>query len=238
MEFFQNAWFVGVSTGIISGVLVFFLTKWIMDKKGKVEYYKQVNVANNSVINALKPYIAEKGLPSIEIFEALILSTARTFGVNEKDMFSVSVYCEELIREIISDVYVSNDKKHEYTNMLAEYKKSIKDIREIISEMSNRIPPSGVYGERLKKRMSMYMAVFTSFVGVLCSVVVLLFEESSFSTSSRYPFEDNPIISVFYVPMLLIVMLLMLFTTSEILLKILRKVKMNNRENAKKKKEL
>ena len=78
-----------------------------MDKKGKTEYFKQVKAANNAVINALKPYIADKGLPDIEIFKALIVATARTFSVSKEDMYSVDVSCEELIREIISDVDVS-----------------------------------------------------------------------------------------------------------------------------------
>lgn len=230
MGFLQNAWFIGISTGIISGVLVFFLTKWIMDKKGKVEYYKQVNVANNSVINALKPYIADKGLPSSEIFEALISSTARTYGVDEKDMFSVSVYCEELIREIISDVYVSNEKKQEYTNMLADYKKHIKDVKEIILEAYNKVVPRGVYGERLKKRTSWYMAVLASYIGILCSFVVLLLEESSFSNSFKYPVEDNPVFWIMLVPILLILMMFMLLITSEMLLKMLRKAKTDKEE--------
>ena len=106
MEILKNSWFVGISTGLISGILVFFFTKWIMDKRGKVEYFKQVDNANQNVIEALKPYVAENGLPDIEIFKALIMATARSFGVDSKDMFSVSIYCEELIREIIRDVYV------------------------------------------------------------------------------------------------------------------------------------
>lgn len=238
MGFFQNAWFVGISTGIISGILVFFLTKWIMDKRGKVEYYKQVNIANNNVINALKPYIADKGLPSIDIFEALVSSTARTFGIDEKDMFSVSVYCEELIREIISDVYVSNEKKQEYTRMLADYKKSIQGKKEIELEMNKSISLNGIYGERLKKRMSMYMAVLTSFIGVLCSVMVMLFEENSFSKSFWYPFEDNPIIWAMLVPMLVIVMMIMMLTTSEVMLKITKRKKQKDEEIVEKDKEV
>lgn len=35
MEILKNSWFVGISTGLISGILVFFFTKWIMDKKRK-----------------------------------------------------------------------------------------------------------------------------------------------------------------------------------------------------------
>lgn len=125
MNFIQNTWFVGITTGIISSILVFFLTKWIMDKSGKTEYYKQVANANHNVINSLKPYIADQGLPSTDIFNAIISSTARELGVDEKDMYSIDIYCEELIREIISDVYVSNEKKREYMNSLSEYKKKL-----------------------------------------------------------------------------------------------------------------
>ncbi len=159
MEFFQNAWVVGITTGIISGVLVFFLTKWIMDRRGKVEYFKQVSNANNSVISALKPYIADKGLPNIYIFESIIASTSRKFGINQKDMYSVSIYCEELINEIISDVYVSNEKKNEYTNALAEYKKKIEerkleiDINSIITTRNSL----GLYGERIRRQIGLYI---------------------------------------------------------------------------------
>lgn len=104
MDIFKNTWFVGIATGIISGILVFFLTNWIAKKKGREDYYKQVMMANQSVITALKPYIAERGLPELEIFSSLIASTARMYSAEEKDMFTISVFCEELIREIISDI--------------------------------------------------------------------------------------------------------------------------------------
>lgn len=110
MEILKNSWVVGIATGIISGILVFFFNEWIMDKRGKAEYFKRVDNANQNVIEALKPYVAENGLPNLKILKALIMATARSFSVDSKDMFSVSIYCEELIREIIKDVYVSNEK--------------------------------------------------------------------------------------------------------------------------------
>lgn len=39
------------------------------------------------------------------------MSTARAFNVDVNEMYSISDYCEELIREIMRDVYVSNEKK-------------------------------------------------------------------------------------------------------------------------------
>lgn len=50
MEIIKNTWFVGISTGIISGIVVFFFTKWIMDRKERVEYFKRVSNANQNII--------------------------------------------------------------------------------------------------------------------------------------------------------------------------------------------
>mgnify|MGYP000164008402 FL=1 len=68
MEIIKNTWFVGISTGIISGIVVFFFTKWIMDRKERVEYFKRVSNANQNIIETLKTYIAENGLPDIEVW--------------------------------------------------------------------------------------------------------------------------------------------------------------------------
>lgn len=128
MEIIKNTWFVGISTGIISGIVVFFFTKWIMDRKERVEYFKRVSNANQNIIETLKTYIAENGLPDIEVLVALNMSTARAFNVDVNEMYSISDYCEELIREIMRDVYVSNEKKKEYIDMLVKYKEKIKTI--------------------------------------------------------------------------------------------------------------
>lgn len=203
MKFFENAWFIGISTGIISGVLVFFLTKWIMDKRGKVEYFKQVKSANQNVINALKPYIADKGLPEIEIFEALIASVARLFCIDKKDMFSISTYCEELIREIISDVYVSNDKKQEYTNSLAEYKHNLEKCKEKVGDIVGLSSLSSNYGERMRRQLSIYISVFTAISGMLCTFLTFFYSSDIKSESLWYPLEEKPII---WIPILLIIL--------------------------------
>ena len=56
MEIIKNTWFVGISTGIISGIVVFFFAKWIMDRKERVEYFKRVSNANQNIIETLKTY--------------------------------------------------------------------------------------------------------------------------------------------------------------------------------------
>ena len=222
MEFLKNTWFVGISTGLISGIIVFFLTKWIMDKKGRTEYYKQVKAANSAVINALKPYISDKGLPDIEIFKALISANARYFGVSEEDMYSVDVYCEELIREIISDVYVSNEKKQEYTELLAKYKKSIVHQKEKVIELVETHKISSVYSERISSRMSMYVAVLTGLIALLSSLMIEV-EDNVFLNSPIFSFEDSTFTLMILLFLLTVSVLLVILVTSEGLLKIIKK---------------
>lgn len=169
MEFIKNTWFVGISTGIISGVLVFFFTNWIMKKKGKEDYFKQVAMTNQNVISALKPYIAERGLPEVEMFRALIASTARKYSVKAYDMYTISMFCEELIREIISDVYVSSDKKKEYTDILITYKKDVdKENLQEKTDGTNTVD----YSAKLRKRIAGYMSVLTSITTIILTIIL------------------------------------------------------------------
>ena len=121
LDFLQNQWVVGIGGGIISGIIVFFITKWLFQRKDNSKYLEQIANANLDIIRTLKPYIAEKGLPEKEIIDAIISSTARKYKVKNDELYSIRIICEELIREIIENVYVSADKKKEYSLQLKDY---------------------------------------------------------------------------------------------------------------------
>lgn len=224
MGLLQNTWFVGISTGIISGILVFFLTKWIMDRKGKTEYYKQVANANHNVINALKPYIADQGLPTRDIFEALISSTSRELGVVKSDMYTVTTYCEELIREIMGDVYVSNEKKREYTNSLAQYRQKELEKKEDVFEIKKAEAP-GTYANRMRFQMSLYVSGMAAILSMFSAVFLMVSKENWKTQSFWYPFDNNPIL---WLPLLLVVLILILAMSvvmMEMILQIIRRRK-------------
>lgn len=63
------------------------------------------------IIQALKPYVAERGLPEKEIVDAIIVSTARKYKVKCDELYSIRIICEELIREIVENVYVARREK-------------------------------------------------------------------------------------------------------------------------------
>lgn len=227
MGIFQNSWFIGIATGIISGVLVFFITKFFMNKKDKTEYYQNVRNANDRVIAALKPYIADKGLPALEVFDSLIKSTARTYQVQQEDMFSVENYCEELIREIISDVYVSNDKKEQYTNSLADYKSdSLKTKIAVKSEKAIRDIELSEMKSKYNSRLSLYLSMFVALFGSLATSITLMPDMfDSFNTSSNY---------LFLIPILILVlvmMVLVIFRFTEVVFRRVKERKIDDENN-------
>lgn len=228
MEILKNSWFVGISTGIISGILVFFFTKWIMEKRGKMEYFKQVDNANKNVIEALKPYVAEKGLPNVKIFKALITATARSFSVDSKDMFSVSIYCEELIREIIKDVYVSNEKKQEYTDALALYMENIEKTKKIpdIDSIDNIYTSLGKYKENLRKQISIYISIMTAILVMVSSFLLTIHNYKGIGKLGFwYPFDSNPVLWVPIILFVFVILIMVLFMVVEIVLEIVRENK-------------
>lgn len=178
MSIFQNPWVVGIATGLISGIIVFFITKFIANRKDKTEYYRKVKSANDDVIAALKPYIADRGLPKFDVFDSLIISVARTHQVQHKDMFTVEIFCEELIREIISDVYVSSDQKEQYSISLANYKKeytlSKKDDQGKKTTLSFELSEVKL---RYNRRLSLYLSLFASILGFVTIPLTMMSEE-------------------------------------------------------------
>lgn len=221
MDLMKNTWVVGISTGIISGLLVFYLTNWIMKKKGKEEYFKQVGLANQDVIVALKPYIAERGLPEMEIFQSLILSTARNYSVEVHDMYTISIFCEELIREIISDVYVSSEKKKEYTDSLITYKKNI----DVLNFQRKEKGFTNIeYSVRFRKIITLYMSLVLSMMTMVLTIVLIVsnMDQDSF----WYPFESDPLL---WVPVIITVLSMLMLTISKSLDIFNRKIKKNTK---------
>ena len=57
----NSSWFVGIITGIISGIIVYFITSYIIENKKKIEKKKRIAIANDAVLSLLRPHIANSG---------------------------------------------------------------------------------------------------------------------------------------------------------------------------------
>lgn len=121
IKIIQNPWFVGIVGGIISSLVVFLITNKFFSGKSKKEFLLSVNKANEEIINELKPYITDIGLPDVSILNALCNSTARKYNVPFDSLNPVNIICEDLIKEINDNVFINDSQKESYMSRLIEY---------------------------------------------------------------------------------------------------------------------
>lgn len=179
LAFLQNPWVVGIGGGIVSGIIVYFITSWLYKRKDNSKYLEQISRANLDIIQALKPYVAERGLPEKEIVDAIIVSTARKYKVKSDELYSIRIICEELIREIVENAYVSSEKKQEYAKQLQEYlhKLDTEKSRDfLISDIEKEIKNMTVFKESnyRRKTATMLSALLSAFAGIVTVLVTFV----------------------------------------------------------------
>lgn len=179
LAFLQNPWVVGIGGGIVSGIIVYFITSWLYKRKDNSKYLEQISRANLDIIQALKPYVAERGLPEKEIVDAIIVSTARKYKVKSDELYSIRIICEELIREIVENAYVSSEKKQEYAKQLQEYlhKLDTEKSRDfLISDIEKEIKNLTVFKESnyRRKTATMLSALLSAFAGIVTVLVTFV----------------------------------------------------------------
>lgn len=230
--FLQNQWVVGIGGGIVSGIIVYLITKWIFQRKDNSKYLEQINTANMDIIRTLKPYVAEKGLPEKEIIDAIILSTARKYKVKNDELYSIRIICEELIREIIENVYVSTDKKKEYSIQLKEYLHELsteQDKSLLISDIQNEIKNTeNTDKSEYRQKMTSILSVFISaFAATLTGFVTLLFP-NGFSWST---YNSELILIIIALPSLMIMFSFLIISTERLIKKTKEKETDKNKKN-------
>ena len=233
--FLQNEWVVGIGGGIVSGIIVFFITKVILQRKDDSKYLQQINQGNLDIIRALKPYISEKGLPQKEIVDAIIISTSRKYKVNSAELYSVRIVCEELIREIIENIYVSADKKKEYCVQLTDYLQSVnkeQDEVNTIADIQNEFK-NKEFTERSESRrkMSTTISIIISLYTVLISIAVFFVSSDNLIGWSGLFYQQDWLLVTLIIPMLAVLVSLMLL--SYIQLEKNRKYRLRKKEDNK-----
>jgi len=123
MDIFSNPWVIGVGGGIISGLLVTLITRYLFSRRERREYQQKIETANNEIIYALRPTIAEKVIPTDSMLDALFSATARKYGANETDLYSKVGLANELIKEVMDNTFLSSQQKIEFCDLLSTLKK-------------------------------------------------------------------------------------------------------------------
>lgn len=121
MEIFNNTWFVGIGGGVLSGLIVTVITRYLFSRKDNREYLQKISLVNREIVYALRPGISEGHIPDEHVLTALINSTSRKYRVNRDDAYKPKQVAEELIKEIMDSSFISSETKKSYCETLSHF---------------------------------------------------------------------------------------------------------------------
>lgn len=175
MDILNNAWVVGIGGGLLSGLLVTLITRYIFSKKDDKEYVQKLATVNKEVVYALRPGISEGHIPDEEVLSSLINATARKYKVARDDVFRPKQIAEELIKEILDSSFISSETKKNYCETLAHLIKEREQASQAldlktVEEVERKISESD-YRSRLVTRMSAILGL-TAAMGTMSVTLI------------------------------------------------------------------
>ena len=156
-DLIANPWIVGIGGGVISSLIVFFITKFFLSKKENKEYEQKVRLATNEVVYAVRPLVIDKAIPANDVLAALRSAIAVKYGVKVSDVIGIKQLVSILVLEILSNSFLNSSQKNEYCNLLMTMKDEPKQT-----------PSNDVH--KRKSERNLYISIMLS---LLCFGMVL-----------------------------------------------------------------
>ncbi len=169
MDFLSNEWVVGIGGGILSGLIVTLLTRYIFTKRDNREYYRKLDLVNKEVLYALRPGISEGAMPNESVLESLIIATSRKYKVNSKDVFQPKQIAEELIKEIMDSSFISFEAKSQYCSSLSHLVEDVRPRSEVEESEEKRLNKH--YQIKQNQQMSVVLGLFTGATSVVVTIM-------------------------------------------------------------------
>lgn len=134
MDILNNPWVTGIGGGIISSLIVFFVTKYLFSKKENREYLQKIKTANNEILYSIRPLVIEKKLPTAEVMSAIRLSIAKKYGIKQEDLYNDFSLYNDLVTEIMGNSFLSSEQKLEFCELLKQMKskQNVKEKVELV----------------------------------------------------------------------------------------------------------
>ena len=202
-ELLNNGWVVGIGGGVLSGLIVAWLTRTLFSKKDLRELAINISSANREILYAIRPEISESSLPTVEVIEALKNATARKYKIEPHRLHGITEIVEELIKEIMDSSFISSSAKKEYCESLKTL------IPEKTTEMENLSEDREVFVARVEYKEKMTSLLSLTLGTIAALATMLTFIRSSFESSSIFGKVTE---SIF--PMILIMTSVMLVMTA------------------------
>lgn len=119
-----NPWVTGIGGGIISSLIVFFVTKYFFNRKENKEYAQKVKLANNDILHAIRPLIIDHKIPLQESFSSLRIAVSNEYGVKAEDLYSNKSLANDLIAQILENPFLTSEQKDDFCRLILQFKQA------------------------------------------------------------------------------------------------------------------
>ena len=170
-DILNNPWVSGIGGGVVSGLVVFFITKWLFSDQSKREIAQKANAANNEIVYSVRSGIPEGTVPTASVLTSMIKSTARKYSIDHHKINGIEDICDDLIKEVMDSSFISAKTKEQYCLQLRGLAVSI-----------DKMPPDeGPNVERHlasneRSRLVMMMSVTLATVATVMTVILTILE--------------------------------------------------------------
>lgn len=210
MDWLNNPWVVGIGGGILSGLLVMFVSRTLFSRRDRREYAQKLTSANREVIYALRPGLSEGHVPDSRVVESLISATARKYAVEAKDMYGARQVGEELIKEIMDSSFISANTKQEYCNQLESLRPAMvrrNEQGELVVERTSRTD--------LEQHRSRMVSMMSAMMGLVTTLMTMMLVFSDFFKGDTLDSKSGSV--KFLLPMVATLMAMAMATTPMVL---------------------
>ena len=221
-DWINNAWFIGIVGGVLSGLLVTYLSRYLFSKRDSREYAQKVDLVNKEVIYSIKPGISEGNLPSQEILTSIINATCRKYKVSATDVLNSSGIADELIKEVMDSSFIASAIKIEYCDKLIKLKPPERSLQVVSKTHSLEISKKAIsqeIRENLFRQTSSILGITVALITATLTISITLFNNSSIKERlDRLDkvFTDNTFIIPIFIFLIAVLSLILTFFIRDI----------------------
>jgi hypothetical protein len=164
-----NSWTVGIIGGIISGLIVFFVTNRLVSRRENKEYQQKVRIANNELLYSIRPLIVEQSLPTIQMINSLLLSTAKKYTVQLADLYTKDDIADDLTKEVMDNPFLTSENKLRYCSLTEAIK-----ILGLVSENDSMPTKTVTYSNDSKGISKEFFSLTLGFIASLTSIIIIV----------------------------------------------------------------
>ncbi|QDZ97898.1 hypothetical protein D0439_04350 [Lysinibacillus fusiformis] len=159
----NNAWFVGIMTG----VFVYFITNIFTKIKSNKEYINNVNQVSKEMLALLQEFIVEKNMPDNNVLLSYYKATCFKYKVKIRDADTINDILNTLTKEILDSKFISSIDKISYCKKIEDAKVDFNQENipiSVIEEDEDEKIKLIQEMDQARKQIIIFISVFLSYI--------------------------------------------------------------------------